>query len=133
MKVPQFLYHAAPMCVYNGINKEGLKSNWGEVYAAGSIEDALTFMAFRLLDHVHGVRTIEMDGKEWNIPDLQQHPSIHVWVIDTSKTDASLWREGMDHSPAFFGAATSYVYPMDIPRDALLGNTVIAREDLVTS
>ena len=57
------------------------------------------------------------------------HDSIHVWEINTSKTDVGLWEAGTDHSAAFFGNATSWVYlSKEIPRAALELPKVYARE-----
>jgi hypothetical protein len=120
MTVPKKLYHAAPECVLGSINADGLKSGFGEIYAAETPGDALQFMWFRLLDHVHKTRESF---------DLVPHDSIHVWEIKTSKTDVRLWEPGTDHSAAFFGDATSWVYVSnEIPRMALSLPKVYARE-----
>lgn len=105
MKIPKKLYHAAPECVAGKIFEDGLLSNFGEIYAAESPADALAFMWFRLLDHPHHEI---IDGK----PSLkmERHDAIHVWEIDTSKTDHGKWDHGTDHSARFFGNATSWVY-----------------------
>lgn len=132
MKLPSLLYHAAPECVYESINIEGLRATYGEVYAAGSMQDAATFMAFRLLDHVHGAKWIEINGVQHPVPDLVQHDSVHFWVIDTAKTDPALWEEGTDHNPLYFNA-TSYVYRGAIARDALLDALSVKREDFLTA
>lgn len=104
-KIPEKLYHAAPECVAGKIFEDGLLSHWGEIYAAESPADALTFMWFRLLDHVH------MEQKD-GVPvmNIEAHGAVHVWEIDTSKTDLGKWEVGTDHSTAFFGNTTSWVY-----------------------
>jgi len=120
MTVPKKLYHAAPECALGSINADGLKSAFGEIYAAETPGDALQFMWFRLLDHVH--RTPESFG-------VEAHDSIHVWEIKTSKTDVGLWEPGTDHSAAFFNNATSWVYvSKEIPRAALNLPKVYVRE-----
>lgn len=103
--IPKKLYHAAPECVAGKIFEDGLVSNWGEIYAAESPADALTFMWFRLLDHVH------MEQKN-GVPvmSIEKHDAIHVWEIDTTGTDVTKWQAGTDHSTAFFGNTTSWVY-----------------------
>jgi len=114
-KIPKKLYHAAPECATFNISEEGLRSNLGEIYASGSIAGALTFMWFRLLDHAHISRENGQTKME-----VVAHDSIYVWEIDTSKTDATLWEEGTDHSASFFGNATSFVYlSKEIPPSAL--------------
>lgn len=121
MKVPAKLYHAAPQCVLLDINDHGLKSNWGEIYAAESQGDALSFMWFRLLDHAH----VGEGGFT-----VQSHNEIHVWEIDTSKTNPALWEIGSDHNPNFF-TATSWVYgSKSIPRTSLSECYVFTREIL---
>lgn len=105
MRVPKKLYHAAPECVAGKIFEDGLRSNFGEIYAAESPAHALTFMWFRLLDHPHYE---VVDGKP--VYTIERHDAIHVWEIDTSKTNLSKWDRGMDHSTSFFGDATSWVY-----------------------
>lgn len=114
-ELPGKLYHAAPECVVGKILQEGLKSGFGEIYAASSPADALTFMWFRLLDHAH------MDAPNGTpIMSIERHDAIHVWEIDISKTDTARWEEGTDHSTAFFGNATSWVYlGKSIPADAV--------------
>lgn len=122
MTLPNKLYHAAPECVMLDINSDGLKSSWREIYAADSPADALTFMWFRLLDHPH----IDESGAS-----LVPHDEIHVWEIDTSKTDAALWEAGTDHSAKFFGDATSWVYSGgSIERGCLTGCLVYTRKDI---
>jgi hypothetical protein len=126
MTVPKKLYHAAPECVLGSINADGLKSNFGEIYAAETPGDALQFMWFRLLDHVHHEPNALMPEMTFN---LVPHDSIHVWEIKTSKTDVGLWEAGTDHSAAFFGNATSWVYlSKEIPRAALELPKVYVRE-----
>lgn len=125
MTLPNKLYHAAPECVLLDINKDGLKSSWGEIYAADSPADALTFMWFRLLDHPH----ISEAGMK-----MVAHDEIHIWEIDTSKTDAALWEVGTDHSTKFFGAASSWVYSSkEIERGSLTGCLVYTRKDIETA
>ena len=106
MKIPAKLFHAAPECVLLQIESEGLRSNWGEIYAAETPGDALTFMWFRLLDHVHPENYLTVGDQK--VPALVAHDAVHVWEIDTTKTDASLWSPGTDHSASFFGNATSW-------------------------
>lgn len=126
-KLPKKLYHAAPECVLLKIDAEGLRSNWGEIYAAEKPSDALTFMWFRLLDHVHP-ENYHMIGDQ-KVPALVRHDVIHVWEISTSKTNRALWSIGSDHSPAFFGNATSWAYQSkSIPRKALGLPQVFSRE-----
>ena len=105
MKIPRKLYHAAPECVAGKIFEDGLRSNFGEIYAAESPSDALTFMWFRLLDHPH----YEVVNGEPKVS-VERHDAIHVWEIDTSKTEHGKWSAGTDHSTKFFGDATSWVY-----------------------
>lgn len=103
--VPKKLYHAAPECVAGKIYEDGLRSNFGEIYAAESPADALTFMWFRILDHVH------MDEKN-GVPTMtiERHDAVHVWEIDVDQTDLERWEPGTDHSTKFFGDATSWAY-----------------------
>jgi hypothetical protein len=117
---PELLYHAAPICVRDKIMQEGLKGAFGEVYAASSSEHALIFMAWRLLSHYHGLgEEIEIDGIKGRLPIIVQHESVDVWTIDTTKTGE--WKEGTDHSPAFFGEdTTSWYHRGDVPADSLI-------------
>ncbi len=115
MKTPERLYHAAPECVLASIATNGLRSNWGEIYAAESPAHALTFMWFRLLDHVHP----QTDNGTPYV-NIERHDAVHVWEIDTSKTDLTKWDHGTDHNAKFFGDATSWVYTGGvIPPDAI--------------
>ncbi len=127
-QVPSKLYHAAPECVLLNINDEGLKSHWGEIYAAESPAEALTFMWFRLLDHVHNEPNPLMPEMTFNVV---AHNEIHIWEIDTAKTKAKLWNPGTDHSAAFFGNASSWAYAAkQIERKALTGCLVYTRADI---
>jgi hypothetical protein len=131
-ELPKKLYHAAPECVLLKIDAEGLRSHWGEIYAAETPADALTFMWFRLLDHVHPENIAVV--QDMKVPALVRHDSIHVWEIRTSKTDRKLWSIGTDHSAAFFGNATSWAYASkSIPRKALGLPLVFSREAIETA
>lgn len=124
MEIPKKLYHAAPECALLPIESEGLKSNYGEIYAASSPTEALQFMWFRLLDHPH----YEIVDGEPRVQ-LERHDRIYVWEIETARTDASCWDVGTDHSAAFFGSAASWVYGgKNIERHALTGATYFTRE-----
>jgi hypothetical protein len=126
MTIPKKLYHAAPECALGSINDDGLKSAFGEIYAAETPGDALQFMWFRLLDHVHKEPNPLMPEIAFNVV---PHDSIHVWEIKTSKTDVGLWEPGTDHSAAFFNNATSWVYGSKvISRSALSLPKVYVRE-----
>jgi hypothetical protein len=128
MKIlPEFLFHAAPMCVRDSIEADGLRSQYGELYAAEKPEHALTFMAFRLYTHIHGMQKLEI-----TIPILVEHPEVDVWMIDVAKTDLAKWQAGSDHSAAFFGEATSLTYSEPIPRSALIGRMSFKESDLIT-
>lgn len=130
---PRYLYHAAPECVVQNILIEGIKGSFG-VYAAEQPSHALTFMWFRLLDHAHRLdEPIADDGSSYPLTvTLVPHDSIHVWKIDTRKTDLSKWTEGTDHSTSFFGNATSWVYEADlVPADAIMLPTVFSREAIL--
>lgn len=126
MTIPKKLYHAAPECALGSINSDGLRSAFGEIYAAETPGDALQFMWFRLLDHVHKEPNPLMPEITFNVV---PHDSIHVWEIKTSKTDVGLWEPGTDHSAAFFNNATSWVYgSKEISRAALSLPQVYVRE-----
>lgn len=126
--LPEILYHAAPQCVYDSIEEEGLKSNFTEVYAAGSPAEALSFMYFRILDHAHSEL---IDGKVHT--EIVEHGEIHIWMIDTDVTGKKLWQQGTDHSASFFGGASSYVHTGDVPADALIGCEIVTREEIETA
>jgi len=127
-KMPRYLYHCAPECVFGDINAEGLKSNWGEIYAAETVAHALTFMWFRVLDHVHGT----MDSEIGPIVNLVPHDYVYVWEIDTRLTTRKLWSPGADHSASFFGDATSWAYgSKEIERGALSSVKVFSRDDIL--
>jgi hypothetical protein len=105
MKIPAKLYHGAPECVAGKIFEDGLVPNFGEIYASDSPAGCISFMWFRLLDHIHPEL---VDGKpKLNI---EQHDGMHVWEIDTSMTDITAWEHGTDHARGAFGGATSWVY-----------------------
>lgn len=126
--LPGILYHAAPQCVYDSIEEEGLKSNFTEVYAAGAPGEALSFMYFRIFDHAH----IELvEGKVQT--EIVEHDEIHIWMIDTNVTGKKSWNNGTDHAASFFGGASSYVHTGDISPDALMGCEVVTREEIETA
>jgi hypothetical protein len=125
MTIPKKLYHCAPQCTGDSINEKGLVSNYGEVYAGGSIAEALTFMWFRLLDHPHHEL---VDGKLKF--EIVPHDEVHIWEIDTTATGKNNWDAGTDHSPSFFGKARSYTHRGDISRDALRDCHIITREEI---
>ena len=52
-KPPRYLYHATAVCNREGIESEGLRAGFGEVYASESEDDCLAFMGFRLMSHFH--------------------------------------------------------------------------------
>jgi hypothetical protein len=125
MKVPSKLYHAAPECVFENINGEGLKSNFGEIYAASSPADAMNFMWFRLLDHPH----YKLESGKIVGMDLERHDRIYVFEISTNRTQKDYWEVGTDHSSAFFGGAGSWVYGgKNIERRAISDVTYFTRE-----
>jgi hypothetical protein len=125
--VPRYVYHATAVCNQESIEREGLRSNFGEVYAGGSPEDCLTFMGFRLLSHFHF-------GKKGDAPEFVVHDRIIVFKIDTKTTDKKKWEVGTDHNPEFFGDATSWVYRGSIPREAIIHVTEYApREEEVVA
>jgi hypothetical protein len=122
--VPRYVYHATAVCNQESIEREGLRSNFGEVYAGGTAEDCLTFMGFRLLSHFHF-------DKKGDAPEFVVHDRIIVFKIDTKATDKSKWEVGTDHNPEFFGDATSWVYRGSIPREAIIHVTEFApREEM---
>lgn len=118
---PDTLYHVSPACVKESIELEGLKSNFGAVYASESPQDALGFMWFRLLDHMHH------DGKKFTV---LAHDRIDIWTIDTTQLDSSKLQPSVDHSSAFFGDATSWEYLGDIPASALVEYDYMTRQEL---
>jgi hypothetical protein len=125
MRVPSKLYHAAPECVFTDINGEGLKSHFGEIYAACTPADAMNFMWFRLLDHPH----YKFENGKVVGMDLERHDRIYVFEISTNGTSKQLWSLGTDHSSAFFGGAESWVYrSKKIERHAITGATYFTRE-----
>lgn len=123
--LPEVLYHAAPECVYDSIEDQGLKSNFTEVYAASSVAEALSFMYFRIMDHPHSQL---VDGKVQT--EMVSHNEIHIWMIDTDVTDRENWEIGSDHSASFFGGANSYVHRGDITPDALMGCEIVTRAEI---
>ena len=128
--VPEKLYHAAPECVLINIQTEGLKSNFGEVYAASSPADAMNFMWFRLLDHPH----YQFENGKIVGMELERHDRIYVFEISTNRTDKSCWEVGTDHSSAFFGGAESWVYVgKNIERRAISDITYFSRQMIETA
>lgn len=126
MEVPKKLFHAAPECVVSQIYAEGLRSQYSGIYATESPAEALTFMWFRILDHPHYTNE---DGKL--SVEFVRHDAIHVWEINTAKTKKDLWEVGNDHSPQYFGNASSWVYmSKELPRKALAECWVYTREDI---
>ena len=110
--LPRYLYHATAVCNQESIEKEGLRSSFGEVYASESEDDCLAFMGFRLMSHFHFVK-----GSD---PVFVEHDRLVVFQIDTEATDKSKWEVGTDHNPAFFGNATSWVHIGSIGREAIV-------------
>lgn len=111
--LPRYLYHATAVCNQESIEREGLRAGFEGVYASESEDDCLAFMGFRLMSHFHF-------GKKGEDPVFVHHDKLVVFQIDTEATDKSKWTEGTDHSPAFFGNATSRVYRGAIQREALV-------------
>jgi hypothetical protein len=111
--LPRYLYHATAVCNQESIEQEGLRAGFEGVYASESEDDCLAFMGFRLMSHFHF-------GKKGEDPVFVKHDKLVVFQIDTEATDMSKWTEGTDHSPTFFGSATSRVYLGSIPREALV-------------
>ena len=126
MKTPNKLYHAAPECAYEGIDEHGLQANFGEVYAGGSIAEAMTFMWFRLIDHAHNEW---VDGKLKF--EMIAHDEVHIWEIDTTITGKNNWSGGTDHNAAFFGKARSFTHTGDIERAALVQCHIVTREEVL--
>jgi hypothetical protein len=123
--LPRYLYHATAVCNQESIEQEGLRAGFEGVYASESEDDCLAFMGFRLMSHFHF-------GKKGEDPVFVKHDKLVVFQIDTEATDKSKWTEGTDHSPAFFGNATSRVYVGSIPREALVRVIEFApREEVV--
>ncbi len=114
MKLPRYVYHATAVCNQESIEREGLRANFGEVYASSSEADCLGFMGFRLLSHFH----FKGKGEQ---PEFVKHDRIIVFKIDTTVTGKKKWEVGTDHSPAFFGDATSWVHRGSIGREAIVG------------
>lgn len=125
-QIPELLYHVSPQCVYDSILKDGLKANFGEVYASEQPGHALGFMWFRILDHVH--RKLISESNEFEIV---AHDHIDIWTIDTSMLAGKNLEHSTDHSAAFFGNATSWVHRGDIPPEALIHHDTISREELM--
>lgn len=103
VKIPELLYHVSPECVYNDISEQGLKANFGVVFLAPSVEEALGFMWFRLIDHAHPTTTNGI-GME-----LVHHDRIDIWVVDTSELESKNLEVSTDHNPMLFG--TAWVQP----------------------
>jgi hypothetical protein len=122
--LPRYLYHATSVCNRESIEERGLISSFGEVYASESKDDCLTFMGFRLMSHFHFV-------KEGDDPVYVEHDSLLVYQIDTNKTIKTKWEVGTDHSTAFFGNATSWVYLGSIEPEAIVGVTEFAPQQKV--
>lgn len=133
VRPPNLVYHATAQCNEESIKEKGLLPFFGDVYAASSPQDALTFMGMRLFHHLH------VDGKEIDcpngaahdctlcggtgtvsLPHVVDHDYIVVFTIDTSHMPKK-WYPGTDHNPEFFGNATSWVYTGGpIPPKALI-------------
>lgn len=151
-RVPELLYHASPMCVADKIEMEGLKAaSFAGIFASSTPEDTLRFMAFRLFYHVHvlderppcpacraagevtvnGITRIchECWGRGFTrTTKIEQHPFVYVWTIDTTIANKG-WQVGNDHSPGFFGYATSWEYnESSIGVEALRGYNTYSRE-----
>lgn len=126
IETPELLYHAAPQCAYESISEQGLKANFGEVYASDSPGGALSFMWFRLLDHIHPT------PENKTIPfQVVEHDRVDIWVIDCSQLDGKKLELGTDHNPEFFGGATSWTHRGDIPPEALIEEMSVTREELL--
>lgn len=123
-KIPELLYHVSPECVYESISEHGLKANFGVVFASASVEEALGFMWFRLLDHPHPTS----DGPIGF--ELAKHDRIDIWVIDTSELESKNWEVSTDHNPMMFGSA--WVHQGDIPPIAIVEHDSISKESLMS-
>jgi hypothetical protein len=122
--VPKKLYHAAPECVLIDIQTGGLKSNFGQIYAASTPADAMNFMWFRILDHPH----YEFENGKIVGMHLERHDRIYVFEISTNRTNLDCWDVGTDHSPVFF-SGESWVYAgKNIERRAISDVTYFTRE-----
>jgi hypothetical protein len=122
-KIPELLYHVSPECVYESISEQGLKANFGAVFLSPSVEEALGFMWFRLLDHTHPNPESPV-GIE-----LAHHDRIDIWVVDTSELESKNLEVSTDHNPMFFGSA--WVHLGDIPPTAIIEHDSITKEKLL--
>lgn len=132
MRTPQHLYHAAPECTFESINKDGLLRS--TVYASESPSHALTFVTFTAFHHLHGMTARRLpDGSEQALPDLALHDLVYVWVIDTGRSGVR-WAPSEDHSPLFFGeSTTAWISTGPVARASLIDCLVYRREDLLGS
>src|SRR5688500_1639204 len=83
VKPPRYLYHATAQCVEERIKAEGLKAHpmSGGVYMATSPQNCMTFMAHRLLAHVHGAKRVVIHDREWDVPDIEMHDYAAVFKV----------------------------------------------------
>lgn len=128
MRPPQHLYHAAPECTFESIDRSGLAR--ASVYASEAPTDALAFVAFTAFHHLHGITTRAFpDGSEHPMPDLVIHDHVYVWQIDTDLADLT-WTPSRDHAPVFFGTAiTAWVSSGPVPRAALTDYAIYGRNE----
>jgi len=91
-----FMYHAAPVCVRQDIEEEGLRGFADEIYAAETAEEAFAFMALRLTYHHHGSIDLQLpSGDTVLVPDIVEHGELDVWEIDARRTGK--WLPSTDH------------------------------------
>ena len=122
-----FMYHAAPVCVRQDIEEEGLHGFADEIYAAETPEEAFAFMAHRLAFHYHGTTDLELpSGDIVRVPDIVEHAELDVWEIDARRTGK--WLPSTDH----LGDARAWRHHGKIARNSLVARMSMRLDVLVS-
>jgi hypothetical protein len=98
MKVPDILYHATLEDKHESIIMNGLSKASDGIYFCDVAQDSAKFLVFKSMFYQQNIIVVE---------------------IDTECLNRSLFREGTDHNPNFFGNPNVFVYPDDIPDYAI--------------
>lgn len=104
---PHYIWHGTTPKNIKSILEEGIKSNWGYVYACFSLEDCFKFFS---------MPRMRFDNETNEIID---NPVIHFIKIDTTKLDWDMAEYSLDHDPNFFGCE-AVEYEGSIPPDAIV-------------
>jgi hypothetical protein len=104
---PHYIWHGTAPKRVKSIKKEGIKPNWGYVYACFSLEDCFRFFALPNMQF------------DYETNEMVRNPVIDFIKIDTTKLDWDKAQYSSDHDPVFYGCE-AIEYDGTIPPDAIV-------------